>query len=88
MGLRNGFEKWVDDAKKAMENALRANPLDVKEQYEHQIKDLQEAYGESTMFYFKNSGLTADLKISERIKQKPRNHAMHRKHPPRAVLTI
>src|SRR3546814_825611 len=38
-------EKWVDDAKKGMENALRANLLDVKEQYERQIKDLQEAYG-------------------------------------------
>jgi transposase-like protein len=36
-------EKWVDDAKRGMENALRANPLDVKEQYERQIKDLQEA---------------------------------------------
>ena len=27
-------EKWVDDAKRGMESALRANPLDVKEQYE------------------------------------------------------
>jgi len=25
------IEKWVDDAKRGMENALRANPLDVKE---------------------------------------------------------
>jgi tRNA A37 N6-isopentenylltransferase MiaA len=32
-----------------MENALRANPLDVKEQYERQIKDLQEAYGEAML---------------------------------------
>lgn len=29
-----------------MENALRANPLDVNEQYERQIKGPQEAYGE------------------------------------------
>ena len=42
-------EKWVDDAKRGMENALRANPLDVKEQYERQIKDLQEAYGEAML---------------------------------------
>jgi transposase-like protein len=31
-------EKWVDEGKRGMENALRANPLDVKEQYERQIK--------------------------------------------------
>jgi len=42
-------EKWVDDGKRGMENALRANPLDVKEQYERQIKDLQEAYGEAML---------------------------------------
>ena len=27
-------ENWVDDAKKGMENALKANPLDVCQQYE------------------------------------------------------
>jgi hypothetical protein len=43
------MEKWVDDAKRGMENALRANPLDVKEQYERQIKDLQEAYDEAML---------------------------------------
>ncbi|MCZ4331234.1 DUF1153 domain-containing protein [Castellaniella denitrificans] len=42
-------ETWVDDAKRGMENALRANPLDIKEQYERQIKDLQEAYGEAML---------------------------------------
>lgn len=42
-------EQWVDDAKRGMENALRANPLDVKEQYERQLKDLQEAYGEAML---------------------------------------
>lgn len=30
-----------------MENALRAKPEDVREQYERQLKDLQEAYGEA-----------------------------------------
>lgn len=42
-------EQWVDDGKRGMENALRANPLDIKEQYERQIKDLQEAYGEAML---------------------------------------
>ena len=42
-------ETWVDDAKRGMENALQANPLDIKEQYERQIKDLQEAYGEAML---------------------------------------
>ena len=42
-------ETWVDDAKRGMENPLRANPLDIKEQYERQIKDLQEAYGEAML---------------------------------------
>lgn len=32
-----------------MENALRAKPLDVREQYERQLKELQEAYGEAML---------------------------------------
>lgn len=32
-----------------MENALWANPQDVREQYERQFKDLQEAYGEAML---------------------------------------
>ncbi len=43
------IEDWVDDGKKGMENALRANPQDVREQYERQLKDLQEAYGEAML---------------------------------------
>ena len=43
------IEGWVDDAKKGMENALRTNPLDVRQQYEKQLKDLQEAYGEAML---------------------------------------
>jgi len=43
------IEAWVEDAKKGMENALRANPQDVREQYEKQLKDLQEAYGEAML---------------------------------------
>ena len=34
------IEEWVDDAKKGMEYALRAKPLEVKEQYERQLKEL------------------------------------------------
>lgn len=34
---------------KGMENALKANPQDVREQYERQLKDLEEAYGEAML---------------------------------------
>ena len=37
------------EAKRGMENALRAKPLDIKEQYERQLKELQEAYGEAML---------------------------------------
>ncbi|WP_123299424.1 DUF1153 domain-containing protein [Comamonas sp. BIGb0124] len=43
------IESWVDDAKRGMENALRAKPEDVREQYERQLRDLQEAYGEAML---------------------------------------
>ena len=43
------IEGWVEDARKGMENALRANRLDVRQQYEKQLKDLQEAYGEAML---------------------------------------
>ena len=43
------IEVWVEDGNKGMENALRANPQDVREQYEKQLKDLQEAYGEAML---------------------------------------
>jgi transposase-like protein len=43
------IESWVEDGRRGMENALRANPQDVKEQYERQIKELQEAYGEAML---------------------------------------
>ena len=36
------IEAWVNDAKQGMENALRAKPLDIREQYEKQLKELQE----------------------------------------------
>ena len=40
---------WLEDAKKGMENSLRANPLDIHAQCEKQLKDLQEAYGEAML---------------------------------------
>jgi len=43
------IDEWVDEAKRGMENALRAKPLDVREQYGRQIKELQEAYGEAML---------------------------------------
>ncbi len=32
-----------------MENALKANPQDVRQEYEKQLNDLQEAYGEALL---------------------------------------
>lgn len=32
-----------------MENALKANPLHVRQQYQKQRRDLQEAYGEAML---------------------------------------
>ena len=43
------IEKWVDEGMKGMENALLATPQDVREQYERQLKDLQEAFGEAML---------------------------------------
>ena len=39
----------VDQGKAGMENTLRAKPEDIREQYERQLKDLQEAYGEAML---------------------------------------
>lgn len=43
------IEDWVAQGKAGMENALKAKPEDVREQYEKQLKDLQEAYGEAML---------------------------------------
>jgi len=43
------IEEWVDKVKLRMENALRVKPLNIKEQYERQLKELQEAYGEAML---------------------------------------
>lgn len=39
------IEEWVEQGKSGMENALRAKPEDVREQYERLLKDLQEVWG-------------------------------------------
>ncbi|WP_245965226.1 hypothetical protein [Paenirhodobacter hankyongi] len=49
IGFALDIEGWVEDAKRGMENSLRANHLDIREQYEKQLKDLQEAYGEAML---------------------------------------
>ncbi len=66
------IEEWVDEERKGMENALRAKPLDVKEQYERQLKELQEAYGE------------AMLELRARKKWRPcwARKTSNRDHPP------
>ena len=43
------IETWIEEGKRGLENALRAKPEDVREQYERQLKDLQEAYGEAML---------------------------------------
>ncbi len=43
------IDAWVEDAKRGMESALRAKPLDIKAQYERQLADLQSAYGEAML---------------------------------------
>jgi ribose 1,5-bisphosphokinase PhnN len=43
------IEEWVDQGNSGMENSLRAKPEDVREQYERQLKDSQEAYGEAML---------------------------------------
>lgn len=45
----SAVEQWVEEGKRGMENALRAKPLEVKEHYEKQLRELQEAYGEAML---------------------------------------
>jgi len=43
------IEQWVEEGKRGMENALRTKPLEIREEYERQLKELQEAYGEAML---------------------------------------
>lgn len=40
---RPEFVQWRDDGKRDMKNALKANPQDVREQYQRQLEDLRKA---------------------------------------------
>jgi hypothetical protein len=39
----------MDDAEAVMENALKANPKDIAEQYEMQLSEFKEASGEAML---------------------------------------
>jgi hypothetical protein len=60
-------EDWVEDGKRGMENALRANPLDLKERYERQHETWPErpmnATGQHLAFSVKAIGIS--LRIYE-----------------------
>ncbi len=43
------IDSWIDQAKAGMENALKAKLEDIREQYETQLKALQEACGEAML---------------------------------------
>ena len=43
------IEEWVEEGKRGIANALRTKPLEVREEYERQLKELQEAYGEAML---------------------------------------
>lgn len=65
------IEGWVDDARRGMENALRANPLDVRQEYEKQLRDLQEAYGEAMLELRARKKLTALMEREDRAMVPP-----------------
>src|SRR6185312_4938120 len=66
------IEKWIDEGKRGMENALRANPQDVREQYEKQLKHLQEAYGEAML----------ELRARKKLQSLPARTSSDRDDPP------
>jgi transposase-like protein len=43
------IEAWTHQARAGMEYALKAQPEDIREQHETQLKSLQEAYGEAML---------------------------------------
>ena len=40
------IEKWMEEARKGMENQLRARPRDIAAQYEEKIKEMKTVIGE------------------------------------------
>lgn len=65
------IEGWVGDAKRDMENAYRANPLEIREQYEKQLKDLQEPYGEAMLELRPRKKLVALMEREDRAMVAP-----------------
>ncbi len=45
--------EWMESGKRGLENALRAKPVDIKEEYEKEIRELQEAYGQAMLELFR-----------------------------------
>jgi hypothetical protein len=43
------IEEWLVGGKKAVEYIHVTKPLEIKEQYERQLRELQEAYGEAML---------------------------------------
>jgi uncharacterized protein YecT (DUF1311 family) len=54
-----------------MENALRANALDVRQEYEKQLRDLQEAYGEAMLELRARKKLAALMEREDRAMVAP-----------------
>ncbi|WP_253879868.1 hypothetical protein [Paracoccus aminovorans] len=50
--------------RRGMENALRANPLDVRQEYEKQLRGLQEAYGEAMLELLARKKLADGIRVS------------------------
>ena len=42
-------EEWMEDARRGMENQLRARPKDIAAQYEEKIKEMKAVIGELTL---------------------------------------
>jgi transposase-like protein len=43
------IEEWMEDARRGMENQLRARPKDIAAQYEEKIKEMKAVIGELTL---------------------------------------
>ena len=43
------LEEWMEEARRGMENQLRARPKDIAAQYEEKIKEMKEVIGELTL---------------------------------------
>jgi transposase-like protein len=60
------IETWVDEGKRGMENGLRANLQDVREQYERQLMHLQERRREAMLEFRGREKLDPLLRENEK----------------------